>query len=411
MPKVMLPMLVPQYVKKFACIGTECSDSCCRDGWQIPIDKKTYKKYVKLKDDELSPKLNKILKRNRQDANSANYALFQQESGCDCPMLNESGLCSIQLKLGESYLSQTCSVYPRIPNQINGVMEVSLTLSCPEAARLALLNPDGIEFDETEEEVDTDLVLNRKLETEGRSGVELYFWELRIFTITVLQNRAYELADRLIVLGMFYKQAQELVDSGKAEELPQLIALYHQLLEEGSLKESLAGIPSQVMIQINLIKKLSEYRLYIGASEKYQGYYVEFLKGIQYEQECTLDELSAHYQAAYDQYYRPAMDELGYILENYLVNQVFSRVFPMRDQSTNLFGEYILLVTRYSMVKMHLIGIAAHRQGLNAEVIVDLISKISRNIEHNNSFIEFMLKMLEESKSATLAHMAILIKN
>ena len=38
-------MLVPQYVRKFACIGGACEDTCCQ-GWRVPIDKETYKKYA-----------------------------------------------------------------------------------------------------------------------------------------------------------------------------------------------------------------------------------------------------------------------------------------------------------------------------------------------------------------------------
>lgn len=37
---------------------------------------------------------------------------------------------------------------------VNDVLEQSGTVSCPEIARLALLNPDGIEFDEVQNQVD-----------------------------------------------------------------------------------------------------------------------------------------------------------------------------------------------------------------------------------------------------------------
>ena len=36
--------LLPEYIKDFKCVGTNCIDSCCI-GWDIEIDKKTYKKY------------------------------------------------------------------------------------------------------------------------------------------------------------------------------------------------------------------------------------------------------------------------------------------------------------------------------------------------------------------------------
>ena len=36
---------VPEYIQDFRCIGKDCIDSCCV-GWNINIDKETYKKYM-----------------------------------------------------------------------------------------------------------------------------------------------------------------------------------------------------------------------------------------------------------------------------------------------------------------------------------------------------------------------------
>ena len=35
----------PDYITNFKCIGKECIDSCCT-GWNIEIDKDTYKNYI-----------------------------------------------------------------------------------------------------------------------------------------------------------------------------------------------------------------------------------------------------------------------------------------------------------------------------------------------------------------------------
>ena len=59
-----------------------------------------------------------------------------------CPLLTEDRLCRIQAELGEELLSHACATYPRIVNSIGGIEETALSLSCPEAARLVLLNPD-----------------------------------------------------------------------------------------------------------------------------------------------------------------------------------------------------------------------------------------------------------------------------
>ena len=38
----------PEYLQKFECLGTSCSDTCCQ-GWNINIDKNTHEKYQKIK--------------------------------------------------------------------------------------------------------------------------------------------------------------------------------------------------------------------------------------------------------------------------------------------------------------------------------------------------------------------------
>ena len=81
-------------------------------------------------------------------------------------------------------------------------------MSCPEAARIALLNPDGIAFEHIEEDLDTRIKIHSNLDTEGHlflNKAQRYFWDIRIFSLTLLQNRQYSLGERLIILGIVYK--------------------------------------------------------------------------------------------------------------------------------------------------------------------------------------------------------------
>lgn len=40
--------IIPDYYKEFVCIADQCEDTCCT-GWQIVIDKKSLKKYRRVK--------------------------------------------------------------------------------------------------------------------------------------------------------------------------------------------------------------------------------------------------------------------------------------------------------------------------------------------------------------------------
>ncbi len=103
------------------------------------------------------------------------------------------------------------------------------------------------------------------------------------------------------------------------------------------------------------------------------------------------------------------MKDKEYIFENYLVNDVFQRMFPYRDD--NFFNEYMILVLNYSIVKLLLIGMASCDKELTDIMVVDLIYSFSRTVLHNNMFIKSFIDALNENKFNKLSHMIVLMKN
>ena len=90
--------------RDFFCKGSDCKDNCCKIGWDIEIDDKTYNFYKNL-DSELGRKL---------------ISEIYEEEGCHymgqkggCPFMNEKGLCSVQLTYGEDKISDICREHPR----------------------------------------------------------------------------------------------------------------------------------------------------------------------------------------------------------------------------------------------------------------------------------------------------------
>ncbi|OMD41435.1 flagellin lysine-N-methylase [Paenibacillus odorifer] len=407
-------VLVPSYLEKFACIGSACEDTCCV-GWRVDIDQKTYKKYKNVGNWEIKSHLSKHIKRNRSNPSEGNYAKIVMKSNNACPLLNEDKLCSIQKELGEDYLSNVCSTYPRVTNQVNEILEKSATLSCPEAARLALLNPEGIQFNEIEESIHSRNVISKKLNTNSKIAIqkmESYFWELRIFTIQVLQNRSYSLAHRVIILGMFYQKVQGYINDGNLSGIPQQIASYTILMEDGSFREGLSGISSSVAIQMQLLKELADVRVFHGIqSERYMECFGEVLHGIQYTKDSIVEEIAERYQKAYDEYYAPFMSEHEYILENYLVNYVYKNLFP-RTSDENVFEAYILLVVHYSLIKLHLIGMAGHhKKAFGLDHIIKLTQSFAKTVEHNPLYLRDVIELLKKNSYTSMAYMAILINN
>src|SRR5579862_1817025 len=132
-----LKLLHPGYFDAFHCIGSDCEDTCCI-GWIVHVDKPTYDKYQQCSDPELGPSLRTLITINEKGSNDDDFAKIVF-TAAGCAFLS-GGLCSIQERLGESYLSNMCATYPRVMNRAGDVLQRSLDLSCPEAARVALLN-------------------------------------------------------------------------------------------------------------------------------------------------------------------------------------------------------------------------------------------------------------------------------
>ncbi|MGG1664385.1 flagellin lysine-N-methylase [Brevibacillus sp. NRS-1366] len=405
-------IFVPSYMKQFACIGPSCEDTCCV-GWRVNIDSATYKKYNKMRELNFKKVLDKHVKRNRSNPTEAHYAKIIMDSNGACPLLNDEKLCSVQAKMGDEYLSVTCSSYPRITNKVNGVLEKSATMSCPEAARLALLNSGGIQFEEIEESNTVRNAYFSQVDTlnKAENKIVQYFWELRIFSIQVLQNREYSLSDRLIALGMFFQKLQTYINDDKVTDIPKLIASYTKLLEDG-LKGNLSAIPISATIQMLLVKKLNDMRFMKGVnSKRYVECCQEMAQGIGYTEDTSLELVTENYQKAYHKYYLPFMMEHEYILENYLVNYVYKNLFPVNNGKA-VFDEYVMLVVHFAIIKLVLIGMAGfHKEKLNIDHIIKLIQSFAKIVEHSNSFLMEVRDLLRNSGYISMAYMSILIKN
>lgn len=122
--------------ESFKCIGGECKTNCCI-GWQIDIDKKTLKKYKKVKG-EFAQKL-----KNGVDFDGGKF-LMTANGEKRCVFLNEKNLCEIIINLGENYLCEVCREHPRFYNVYRGFTEYGVGLACERAANLLIRSNDDL---------------------------------------------------------------------------------------------------------------------------------------------------------------------------------------------------------------------------------------------------------------------------
>lgn len=188
----------PDYYKEFSCIADKCEATCCA-GWQIVVDEESLKKYKKVTGE---------FKHRIKNGVDFNEGVFYQSPGKRCAFLNERNLCDMYTTLGEDSLCETCKRYPRHVEEFENVREFTLSVSCPEVARILLSKQEAVQFYDVETEApeeefdDFDPVIYVKL-TEAR-GEMLKF----------LQNRSISLEERAAAIWNFAETFQAEMDEG-----------------------------------------------------------------------------------------------------------------------------------------------------------------------------------------------------
>ena len=406
-------VLAANYLTKFNCIGSACEDCCCVGTWRVSVDKATFIKYRNLPPGPIKELLDKNIVRNRRNPSNENYARVKFGKNNQCPFLNEDRLCLIQLNLGESYLCKVCRIFPRCSNIVDGRIEKVATISCPEAARVALLDPEGIRVEETFEAVDTPLIPKYQLSAEGlRSGFGKNFYELRGLTVEVLQNRKYDLWERLMILGLFFQAVQKSEDSGGAAEIPAIVEKYRNMVISGAFQDAFADIPSVTVVQRKILKQLVDERL-VGGNlvPRYLECLAEMFKGLDYVGNASEEQLEKAYQDAFTNYFQSFMQQYGYVMENYLVNYVFKNLFPLGGEK-RVFDNYLIMILHYSLLKIHLLGILRfHGQNLDADHVIKLIQSFAKVVEHASQYVKRIFQLMRDNQMNNLAYMAILLKN
>ncbi len=132
------------HAAKFKCIGPACAEDCCHN-WKVVFDQVGYEKTKAQLNKTAAGRqqLKQYIRTKKKSRTPQKYAHVTLLSNGDCPFLTPADkLCVIHRDFGESCLSKTCRTYPRKLAVVCNRFELSLELSCPEAARGFLLDKD-----------------------------------------------------------------------------------------------------------------------------------------------------------------------------------------------------------------------------------------------------------------------------
>lgn len=362
----------PDYYKEFHCTADKCEDTCCA-GWQIVIDKKSLANYKKVR----GPFRWEMFK-------SVNWlnGTFRQDKEKRCAFLNEKNLCNLYIHQGEGSLCKTCRLYPRHIEEFEGLREISLSVSCPEAAKILMNRMEPVRFltyekDRDEEYEDFDPFLFSILE------------DAREEMLHILQNRELPIKVRVfLILAMAHDMQgrinrQELFSCGDVIEkyksqaarifAEKEIADSKNLKKAGKLAKELFG----KLYELELLKEdwkmvLDETEILLYQDEKYSEKCEQFA---QWKKEHS--EMEIHLEQL-----------LVYFLFTYFLGAVYDG---------EVFAKVQMAV--YLTWMIHEIWMARwleNEGSLERDEMTELLYRFSREVEHSDINLKQVEKWMEK---------------
>lgn len=365
---------IPDYYKEFHCIADRCEDTCCA-GWQIVIDEVSLEKYKWMTDD-----YRKTVWKNINWLTGT----FKQDKEKRCAFLNEDNLCDLCLNKGEKSFCKTCKTYPRHIEEFEGVREISLSVSCPEAARILLNKKDKVTY----------LTYERAGEEEYEDFDPFFFSLLedaRSKMLNILQDRSLPIGTRVIlVLGMAHDMQgrvnrQELFDCFDVIDkyiTPKAIAYAKNYYSEHAKADSKYALTRELydkLYELELLRKdwddlllESDALLFAKGKNKYSAMHTAFWKNVGFAEEITIQ-----------------LEQLMvYFLFTYLPGAVYDGNIYSKVQMCLylVWMIYELWVARY----------VKNGGTLSIEERVDLIYRFSREVEHSDKNREHIEAIMEK---------------
>lgn len=357
----------PDYYRHFTCIGGKCPDTCCA-GWEIVIDDKTLEKYRAYPGG--------FGNRLRNSINFKRKSFKQYDRRC--AFLNEENLCDIYTEAGEKMFCKTCRQYPRHEEEYENVRELSLSLSCPEAARM-ILSQDRLNLiyeqkeSESEDYGDFDELLFSQL-LDGRDA----FWKL-------IENESIPIAVRMMQMLSMGHHLQKNISEG---QLFGLENIYDHYLSEGAagrmyvyLKENWEKPGSRYHVMKAMFSCLHHLEVLSADWPKKVRHYEKILFGGGRKQ----------YEALH-QYQMP--DKISEQLLSYFIYVYFAgAVYDGMPYS-----KVKLAVISTMLIEDMVCAKAAGKSQLSFEEIADAAHSYAREIEHSDLNLQRLSTMFKKQK-------------
>lgn len=373
-----MKMLLQKEYKDFACIGGECPDTCC-NGWIVYIDEESRAYYEKV-DGEFGEELRSNIEGEGKKSH------FRMRKDGFCPFLNEEKLCRIYRTLGEERMCFTCQTFPRIVDVVGELMIGTISLGCPEAARMLFS--------------DEEIAVQEYGETAMEAGTyDEAFWDrynnyIRIYTVAqmIAGEREYSIQERFSLILIFCRMAHEKMQS--SEPIDELTGLFSDPAAYDLVLSGMETGSCDIGSKIRFYKIFTHHIFDCGKKDlikKYIGIMAQIDKD----------------KAIFEERIQKLSDwrdtkEMQIELEKLLSHLLLRHVIPQAEKGDLWTGIMDILVVYLSYQCYCLLYSACNEELPPFEERILFLSAVSRNMEHSGASKEDLIKEMKNERMAEL---------
>lgn len=398
-----IDLIKPNVYDRFQCKGGACRRTCCA-GWKITVGKSEYQ--------DLKDKLNretKILRRLAEKERSAQvYGEFVLDGKKGCPLQSDQGLCGLQLSLGPEALPSVCTFFPRRALRCGDEMQLSLTPACERVLELLLEQDDHLSFIRRKEPLPG--IPAVQIYPEHRAPVWNHYIQLQEFCLLLLQAEDVSLDHRMALLGLGLHEVNTYYENKKQHKIAGYIESYLSALSQTEDASSL--LPSKGFEPIMLIGT------FLSSSARSDGYRelkekvkseLQIFSQIDTETEKATLSYSIEVYEQHRTLFQKFTDAHPYFLENVMaILFTVGQWCAMPRVSYSIWDQYMYACWVYSNLKFVLT--ACITEDAKAEDLLDICVVLFRSWIHNEGTMKAAIQNFHDTKSDTLAHMAMLVQ-
>ena len=305
-----------------------------------------------------------------------------------CAFLNEEYLCDLYAEKGEQMLCRTCRMYPRHIEEYEGIREISLSLSCVEAAKIILGGKEPVRFlnkeDDREETYESfDFFLFTKL------------MDVREAMIGILQDRKESMEVRIGKVLAIAHDVQRRIRGEALFEIDQLLERYQKEKNRERFREKLEKIRPKSRSRYEIMSQMFQV---FGKLEVLKADWKPYIESVEQK---LFGQGEAFYQEAFARFEREVCKEerweiyleqlMVYFLFTYFCGAVYDEMAYEKAK--------FAVVSTLLIQEMVFASFLSHGKFPQVEAVAEIAHRYAKEVEHSDTNLKRLEELFQKEKS------------